>query len=202
MVRRWSRVTLLDGGGATFVGRQHFMAFRLFRKLTRFKRFTFGSTKFRRRSWFRLKSRKNWAHLHFTLGWGLEIYRSIRTVYKYQFYKCILRSTSPSFIGPWAGETNFIFSELEKGNYVRFIAARMSALVRQKPLIESGPYVEEAQNPVSVVPLLSLLRASQDSSYTYGVHWVHEIRVLLSLCAEYDLERARQIYIIFVLLCH
>jgi hypothetical protein len=45
----------------------------------------------------------------------------------------------------------------------------MSALVRQKPLIESGPYIEEAQNAVSAVSLLSLPRSLQDCSYTYGV---------------------------------
>ena len=117
VVRRWSRIVSFEFNTWADTPRSHLVSFRLFRKVTRFKRFNFGITKFRRRSWFRLKSRKNWIYFHFTLSKGLELYRLFRSLYKYQFYNSMLNLNSPSFISPWFKEHNFIFSELPNENY-------------------------------------------------------------------------------------
>ena len=199
MVRRWSRIVSFEFNTWADTPRSHLVSFRLFRKVTRFKRFNFGITKFRRRSWFRLKSRKNWIYFHFTLSKGLELYRLFRSLYKYQFYNSMLNLNSPSFISPWFKEHNFIFSELPNENYAWFLSKRLLGLTQARGAFKGGVYLESDQNQLKSGDFLTLVCPFQDSFNSYGKNWFLVFEELTELCHIYNMNQLIQVYNILIL---
>ena len=199
MVRRWSRIVSFEHNAWMDTSRSHLVAFRLFRKVTRFKRFNFGITKFRRRSWFRLKSRKNWIYFHFTLSKGLELYRLFRSLYKYQYYNAMLSLNSPSFVGPWFKEHNFIFSELPNRNYVWFLSKRLLGLTQALVPFRGGVHLESDQTQLINGDFLTLVCPFQDSFNSYGKSWFLAFEEFNGLCHAYSMNQLVQIYNMLIL---
>lgn len=121
MIRRWSYL-IKPAPSNQFKGKLHRYAFKLVRRVTRFKRFIFGVTKFKRRGWFRLKSRQAWFKLHVAIVGGLELRKQIQSLHRCQFYRFIMPLEKDVFIGTWYRMTRGIGFNV---NPISFLSLRI-----------------------------------------------------------------------------
>lgn len=195
MIRRWSYLTK-PSSSLQFRGKTHRYAFKMFRLLTRFKRFTFGVTKFNRRSWFRLKSRQSWFKLHASIATGLELRKQIQSLYRYQFYAQIMPSADDIFVRNWYHMAkNVRFSILP----MSFISLRIRKTIGVVTSSGYSPKRNDHQswglpylklNPLSTIRVISLKNAKiLDRS-----SWISELIILEQICELHQLMFLRENY--------
>ena len=129
MIRRWSRlITSYKNISSTI---QLWSLYRLVKKITRFKRFLRGMTRFRRRGWYKLKSRRNWAYLHYTWGSGLKFIQIYRSLYRYQYYCGILSLNYEVFVSSLTPHSSYAFSTIQPYTYLTFLSTKLRRFSRK-----------------------------------------------------------------------
>lgn len=155
MVRRWSYLTRTTSA-SRFRGKLHRYAFKLIRRVTRFKRFTFGITKFKRRAWFRLKSRQTWFKLHVAIVGGLELRKQIQSLLRCQFYRFIMTSEKDIFVNNWYRMARGIRFSAQTLSFISLRIRKTICIVNNvRGGLQSRPNHHELWYLVSLAPTLT-----------------------------------------------